>query len=956
MVNSQSQGAAYMGDTTLPILIVDDEPQMLAALSDLLEDEYRVITTTNTSEGLRILKKEPSLAVILCDQRMPKMLGNEFLAKAKEISFATRIMITGFADMTAVVQAVNDGKIFGYVSKPWDPDGLKMVLHRAVEFYELNNHLEQERSLFHDLMENSSDAILFKDKNLNYTRINPSAARILGVATPNLAYGRSDADFLPPNLSKSHQKQEIELLRTGQPVTGLIEQMALNDRLAWLQSNKTPTRDARGKITGLVGITRDITDQKNNEQDLTLLLNVTRQVSASMKVDDALQYAINAVLEATGWDFGRAWERHEDGHWSMLADVLPVTIVEREERDGLSAFVQPPSDPDDLVVLAADSQQMQWIADQDELPRYLYSEYPEGMSKVKTAISVPVILKDSCLGVMCFYAQKVFQQEPRIVRLIESIARLLGPVLQRHRSEIALQTSERRFRTLIAEAAHGILVSRDFKPIYANKQFVRMFGFADIGEVLAMNTSLDMVQSEELNRLMDVRETLLRSPDGRSTCEVRCNTVAGDELNVLCHSARVPWDDGWATCIYLHDITEQRMAEAHLMQAQKMETIGQMTGGVAHDFNNILTVIQGNLELMAMRLAKVGDEKLTKWQGTALRATLRGADLTRRLLAFSRRQVLEPEVLDVNETIRSAKSMLDRTLREDIELVLILGSEISPIRADASQLENAIINLSINARDAMPDGGRIILETEECYLDNNYAATHSEVSPGRYVMISVSDTGMGIPNDILPRVLEPFFTTKEVGKGTGLGLAMIYGFVKQSNGHLSIYSEVDHGTTVRLFFPVMEGEAEKRVAEDPDELGDEPVTETILLVEDSEDVRDVAKAMLATLGYKVVVASNGHEAMQQLDRYPDIDVLFTDIVMPGGMNGLDVATEARKQFPDISVLYTSGYAEGALRKNSTNIEPDSEWLAKPYSQVALARKLRSVLQRQRADNKFGRMV
>ena len=354
------------------------------------------------------------------------------------------------------------------------------------------------------------------------------------------------------------------------------------------------------------------------------------------------------------------------------------------------------------------------------------------------------------------------------------------------------------------------------------------------------------------------------------------------------------------------DITDRKHAEAQLSQAQRMEAIGQLTGGVAHDFNNMLTAILLNADVLA---TQIENDSLRQLAEAMRRAAEHGADLTRRLLAFGRRQTLMPRPTDINELLSDMVPLMKRTLGEHIEIKLALGADLWLATVDRGQLESAALNLAVNARDAMPSGGRLTIETANAELDEDYAARNPDVRTGRYVMIAIADTGSGMAPDVLARAFEPFFTTKDVGKGTGLGLSMVYGFVKQSEGHVRIYSDVGVGTVVRLYLPPSNDAAVPAVTP-PVEL---PTgTETILLVEDDALVRANASSQLAALGYRVVVAEDARRAIEMVEHGGAPDLLFTDMIMPGGMNGRELAEHLHRRYPGLKVLYTSGYAHGAM--------------------------------------------
>jgi PAS domain S-box-containing protein len=395
----------------------------------------------------------------------------------------------------------------------------------------------------------------------------------------------------------------------------------------------------------------------------------------------------------------------------------------------------------------------------------------------------------------------------------------------------------------------------------------------------------------------------------------------------------------------IHDLTDRRHveealreSERRLAQAQKMEAVGQLTGGIAHDFNNLLLVITGNLELLDQQLDRDDHRVLLK---EAQDAAILGSKLTDQLLTFARRRHMDAQVIPLNDHVVGTTDMLRRTLGEHIMLSTSLSRNVWAICVDPGQFQSAIVNMAVNARDAMQQGGKLVVETRNIVLDTDHADFHPELQPGEYVQLSISDTGSGMPAEVRDRVFEPFFTTKEKGRGTGLGLAMVYGFVKQSGGHITIYSEVGHGTTFNLYFPRVDGvtaeaSAKTKHASDPD------ARETILVVEDDERVRRLTITRLKLIGYQVLEASDGPKALDILTRGDAVDLVFTDLVMPGGMSGRQVASRARELKPGIKVLLTSGYAEELVHGEDLERER-LKVLRKPYHQADLVSALREVL-------------
>ena len=386
------------------------------------------------------------------------------------------------------------------------------------------------------------------------------------------------------------------------------------------------------------------------------------------------------------------------------------------------------------------------------------------------------------------------------------------------------------------------------------------------------------------------------------------------------------------------DITERKQTEEQLRQAQKMEAVGQLTGGVAHDFNNLLAVVLGNLEMA--REALGDDSDVSGLVGRASAAALRGATLTDRLLAFSRKQALTPGIIDLNELVAGMTDLLHRTLGEMVEIETVSAGGLWRCEADWSQMDNALLNLAINARDAMPDGGKLTIETGNVDLGDDDLA-RADAAPGHYVMVAVTDTGAGMARHVIDHAFEPFFTTKDVGGGSGLGLSMIHGFAKQSGGHVTIYSEEGHGATVKMYLPRSHAGAEQ-ARHDEREATLRARGETILVVEDDADVRALAVALLGSLGYGIIEAADGESALAALDKASRVDLLFTDVVLPGGMNGSKLVEEARRRERCVPVIFTSGYTDNAIIHQG-RLDEGVEFLKKPYRKADLAQKIRSVL-------------
>ncbi len=482
--------------------------------------------------------------------------------------------------------------------------------------------------------------------------------------------------------------------------------------------------------------------------------------------------------------------------------------------------------------------------------------------------------------------------------------------------------------------------------------------FGEVERTLGLNPKdnlhadslIPLVHPDDLDRFLEARARGLRG-EVVAPLELRIIKPDGSIRWILRQNEIVHDKDGRPTTLVTTflDVTGPKTAEkermelqVQLAQSQKMEALGQLTGGIAHDFNNLLAVVLGDAELLSEMLPDDADLP-RQLAASVMSAAETGADLTQRLLAFARKQPLNPKATDINKLARQLKPLLTRTLGETVAVELALGERLWAAEIDAQQLESALINLALNARDAMPRGGRVLIGTSNRMLDAEACQLYGEVKPGAYVVVEVSDTGVGIPPENLSKVIEPFFTTKPVGKGTGLGLSMVFGFVKQSGGHMSIYSEVGKGTTVRLYLPRAQvGEIDG----DPDGAHRETfhaTGEKILFVEDDPRVRGTIGNMLTALGYDVTAASGPAEGLAVLDHGGGFDLLFTDVIL-GDMNGADFAKAALERQPNLKVLFTSGYAEDAIVHHG-RLDPGAELIGKPFKRTALGRKLREILNR-----------
>jgi PAS domain S-box-containing protein len=509
------------------------------------------------------------------------------------------------------------------------------------------------------------------------------------------------------------------------------------------------------------------------------------------------------------------------------------------------------------------------------------------------------------------------------------------------RKDIAelLEKSEHMVSALLESASQSIVgIDQAGRIVLANARTQEMFGYPR-EELLGSAIEILLPEAVRGKHTQD-RAAYFDNPHVRpmgTGLELSGLRKDGSEFPVEVSLSFIRTEDGVVGIAFVSDISQRKRLEEQLLHAQKMEAVGRLAGGVAHDFNNMLTVISGYNQMILDQLSPL--DPLRGYAEEVLKAADRAAALTNQLLAFSRRQIAQPRVFDVNMVLLHTEKMLRRLIGEDVELALRLSPGAGNIKADPGHLEQAIFNLATNARDAMPNGGRILVETSAATLDDTYAKTHMGVNPGEYVMIAVSDDGVGMDVETRRRIFEPFFTTKERGKGTGLGLATVYGIVKQAGGDIWVYSEPGHGTTFKLYFP--------KVREPATDLRDDGIAaphgaETILVVEDEQGVRELTTKMLERLGYRVLAAASGAHALEIARTHAgQIALAVTDVVMPN-MSGAQLAAELREVQPDIKVVFISGYTENAISQHGV-LDEGVAFLAKPFSRESLARKMREIL-------------
>jgi PAS domain S-box-containing protein len=560
---------------------------------------------------------------------------------------------------------------------------------------------------------------------------------------------------------------------------------------------------------------------------------------------------------------------------------------------------------------------------------------------VRSMVMVPIRTREP-LGAIGNYWAAQHRPSAEELSILQALADTTAVALENVQMYAELERRVRNLSALMQTAPVGILsLDRGGQPVTWNPAAAELFG---LEPAQALGSGRPGIASESLGAYENVLESAI-AEEASSDLRLKGRHSNGSLIDI--HLSGAPLRDETGTpngvLLVLQDETKGKELERQLLQAQKMEAVGQLTGGIAHDFNNLLGILIGNLDLIRERLeSDAGTVKLVE---TALDAAMRGAELNKRLLTFSRRQTLQPEHLDANAALAATVKLLRRSLGERIVIHLEPGEDLWAVNADRVQLETAVLNLCINARDAMPEGGTLTIETQNAVVDREYAASHVEITPGDYVVVAVSDTGAGMKPEVLARVFEPFYTTKPVGAGTGLGLSMVYGFVKQSGGHVNIYSEEGKGTTVRLYLPrSARGEAGSRMEGQQPEVA-AAQNELVLVVEDNELMRQTVVRQIGDLGYRTEEADTADTALAKIEAGLRPDLVFMDVVMPGKLGGIELAELLRGRLPHLPVLLTSGFtARAAMNANNRGAAGIGfPLISKPYRKAELARALKNAL-------------
>jgi PAS domain S-box-containing protein len=884
----------------------------------------------------------------------------------------------------------------------------------------LKKSLEQERVTLRTLIDNLPDGIFMKDRESRFTFANRVIAEMMGASDPLALTGKTDHDFYSKEVADALLADEQVVIKTHQASINKEESKSPVSGARRVLTTKVPLIDARGEVTGLLGITRDITERHETEERLR---------RSEQRYRDLLEQAADGIfLLGENYNFLMANAEFCKMSGYMAEELLGLNILDtypRELRDAAKVrnaqikagekmrFERPMKRKDGSVFPVEMSARkladgtMQGIAHDiterkhreselalersllgalmESIPDYIYFKDTESrFIRTSKAHARAFGLRDAKEAIgktdMDFFskehARKAYDDEQHIIRTGEPIlnveeketwpnrpdtwalttkmplrdqeGNIIGSFgITRDITELRhlqqnLEQERSLLRTLIDSLPDYVyLKDRDSRFILTNKAQAQLVGASDPGELIG-RTDYDFVPKELADRYRADDLKIMQSGIGVVNIEEPSKAAGGGLRKVL--TTKVPISDAAGAVTGLvgisRDVTEFTRLQEQLQQAQKMEAIGQLTGGIAHDFNNVLQAITGYCEVLTLRLP---DEENLKYVAEITKAAHRAAALTAQLLAFSRKQILRPQIVNTKDLIRSMHMMLERVIGEDIELRTLIDPNTGNFLADPGQMEQILLNLAVNARDAMPLGGKLTIETESRTFDEAYVHDHPGAKVGEYVRIAVSDTGVGMDQETLLHLYEPFFTTKEIGKGTGLGLATVYGIVKQSEGYINCYSELGRGTTFTIYLPLTIEGADKSLASMPGTTAPRG-TETILLVDDDSAVRSVTRITLEKAGYVVIEASGGDEALANVvARNTTVALLVTDVVMPR-MGGKELARRLQEISPKVRVLYASGYTTNVISHHGI-LEAGVDYLQKPFSSFEFLTKVREILDR-----------
>ena len=812
----------------------------------------------------------------------------------------------------------------------------------ALESASLYAQVQQAEKNYRSIFENAVEGIFQSTPDSRFLTVNPALAGILGYNSPAEVIACFSDIGQQLYVDPASAAEVAQIMRERGILQAFEFEAYRKDReRIWLSLNMRVVRDEKGAEVSREGTIEEITERKRGETERLVMFEIIQGISTSADLEALLKLVHQAIQKVV----------YADNCFVALYD-------EPTDRLGMQFFIDKydsapaPQKLGKSCVAHVFRTGEALLINHELFDQLVETGEVELFGKPSPSwLGVPLNTPAKTIGVLVvqhYEDDRAYSE--RDVEFLSSVGGQIAVAIERRRADQELRESEERYRLFFESSPQPMWVYdlETLAFLAVNKSAVNHYGYSR-EDFLAM-TIKDIRPTEDIPALDDFLASSLERVSAGSIWRHRKKDGNIIEVEITAHS--LVFDDRRAELVLAHDITERHRletalfaSEEQLRQSQKLEAIGQLAGGVAHDFNNLLTAING---YSALALRRVGpDHPISSYLEEIKKAGDRAANLTRQLLAFGRKQLLQPLAINLNDIVGDMIKLLKRLIGEDVQLITKPGAGLKQIKADPGQLEQVLVNLVVNARDAMPRGGTVTIETANTTLDGAYASTHVGVTPGEYVMLAISDTGTGMDQDTRTRVFEPFFTTKEKGKGTGLGLSTVYGIVRQSGGNVWVYSELGKGTTFKVYLPQVEDEVAAR-ADAKEDVPRHRGTETVLLVEDEDTVRKLTSELLVESGYLVLEANGGEQAMALFKEHKGpIDLLITDVVMPK-ISGKQVAAQLKEVHPETKVLFMSGYTDEAIVHHGI-VDSHIAFIQKPFSENALTRKVRDVLDAENGD-------
>jgi len=811
------------------------------------------------------------------------------------------------------------------------------VINRDItEKKQAEEALRESEEKWRSLVENAPDIIMNVERDGTILFLN----NIVEGFTREQVVGTSVYDYVLPEYCDTMRNSIERVFQTG--VVDNYESTGLGHQgtISYYESRVVPVK-CDGQVISVNLIATDVTDRKRVEKRvqrknaaLKAINEVFQKTLKCETVGEVAKTCLSVCEKLTGSKFSLLGELNKEGRFDTLAYTDPGMEACRMTEE--QAW-QKSLDMEVRGVWAQPIIQEKSMIIEDPASHPASVGTPKGHPPITAFLGVPLRSGGKVFGMMGL-ANKEGGYTQEDLDAVEALSLALVEALHRKRAEVANKESEEKYRELVENANDAIFVIQDGFLKFHNKKTEELIGYS--GEELDKIPFIEHVYPEDREMVLENNIRRLKGKEIPSTYSLRIKDKAGKTVWGELNAVRILWEGNPAVLCFVRDTTEQKTLETQLQQSQKMEAIGALAGGIAHDFNNLMTVVTGYSEIALMGLNN--NDSLCNMIEEVKKAGERAASLTGQLLAFSRKQIIQPKILILNELINEFDKMLRPLVREDLQLVTVLEPALWRVKADPGQIEQVIMNLVVNAKDAMTQGGRITIETNNFQLDKMYADHHTDVPPGPYVMLAVSDTGIGMNEETKQHIFEPFFSTKEKDNGTGLGLSTVYGIVKQNNGHIWVYSEPGKGTTFKIYLPRVEGEKEELAKLGTDPLETQLGVETILVVEDEDALRKMICDILEPSGYTVFEASSGGEALSFCERYEKhIHLMITDVIMPQ-MSGPELYDRLTALRPELKVIYISGYTDHAIALHGV-LGPGIPFLQKPFSVNALIQNVHKVL-------------